>query len=197
MRDMLDQVGEFVECFLVRPFFEAFCLAALLRPSRLTVSHQNARPKGIACSRINQSLSLYENSFYETTGYTFSYFHPTHPTFRKAAYQATFCSVIPMCFLPQRWSCENPTANENPAEIPANENPALRCQLPISQFFFDFYFLKIFNSGCLTSQWQKLFLFLKFYLLRLLRRRGADSWQRIADQPRALSFAQKVQPVVV
>ena len=118
-------------------------------------------------------------------------FHETHLPSRSAT-----VSVVHMCFLTQRWSCENPTANENPAEIPANENPALRCQLPISQFFFDFYFLKIFNSGCLTSQWQKLFLFLKFYLLRLLRRRGADSRQRIADQPRALSFAQKVQPVV-
>ena len=198
MRDMLDQVGEFVECFLVRPFFEAFCLAALLRPSRLTVSHQNARPKGIACSRINQSLSLYENSFYETTGYTFSYFHPTHPTFRKAAYQATCCSVKYPCVLSLGWSCERIPANENPSlranenpSLRANENPALRCQLPFSQFFFDFYFLKNLYQRVSDQLVVEFISLSKFYLLRQLRRRGADSRQRIADQPRSLSFGPK------
>ena len=133
--------------------------------------------------------------------------HQTHPSSRTAA-----VSVKYPCVLSLGWSCERIPANENPSlranenpslranenpSLRANENPALRCQLPFSQFFFDFYFLKNLYQRVSDQLVVEFISLSKFYLLRQLRRRGADSRQRIADQPRALSFAQKVQPVVV
>ena len=119
--------------------------------------------------------------------------HQTHPSSRTAA-----VSVKYPCVLSLGWSCERIPANENPSlranenpSLRANENPALRCQLPFSQFFFDFYFLKNLYQRVSDQLVVEFISLSKFYLLRQLRRRGADSRQRIADQPRSLSFGPK------